>query len=95
MQEYIRCSKQKYEKISDRIAYERDLKKIGQLSRILDKDRQALADILPQLMPYYEQMQQAVNKRKITIEDERQPSFKPSYYEQPQQKKDKDNDLTF
>ncbi|WP_158145810.1 hypothetical protein, partial [Escherichia coli] len=77
MQEYIRCSKQKSEQISDRIAYERDLKKSGQLSRILDKDRQALADILPQLMPYYEQMQQAVNKRKILLENERQPSFKP------------------
>ena len=88
MQEYIRCSKQKYEQISDRIAYERDLKKIGQLSRILDKDRQALADILPQLMPYYEQMQQAVNKRKILLENERQPSFKPRYdQEQPKPKK--------
>ena len=94
MQEYIRCSKQKYEKISDRIAYERDLKKIGQLSRILDKDRQALADILPQLMPYYEQMQQAVNKRKILLENERQPSFKPRY-DQEQPKPKKDNDLTF
>ncbi|MBV6574969.1 hypothetical protein JL980_19895, partial [Acinetobacter baumannii] len=49
----------------------------------------------PQLMPYYEQMQQAVNKRKILLENERQPSFKPSYYEQPQQKKEQDNDLTF
>lgn len=95
MQEYARCSKEKYEQIRDKIARERDLKKIEQVSYILDKDRQALADILPQLMPYYEQMQQTVNKRKITIEDERQPSFKPSYYEQPQQKKDKDNDLTF
>ncbi|MGX9026747.1 MobA/MobL family protein, partial [Acinetobacter baumannii] len=95
MQEYARCSKEKYEQISDKIARERDLKKIEQVSRILDKDRQALADILPQLMPYYEQMQQAVNKRKILLENERQPSFKPSYYEQPQQKKDKDNDLTF
>lgn len=94
MQEYIRCSKQKYEQISDRIAYERDLKKIGQLSRILDKDRQALADILPQLMPYYEQMQQAVNKRKILLENERQPSFKPRY-DQEQPKPKKDNDLTF
>jgi hypothetical protein len=27
MQEYARCSKQKYEQISDKIAYERDLKK--------------------------------------------------------------------
>ena len=43
----------------------------------------------------FNEMQQTVNKRKITIEDERQPSFKPSYYEQPQQKKDKDNDLSF
>lgn len=94
MQEYARCSKEKYEQISDRIAYERDLKKIGQLSRILDKDRQALADILPQLMPYYEQMQQAVNKRKILLENERQPSFKPRY-DQEQPKPKKDNDLTF
>ena len=94
MQEYIRCSKQKYEQISDRIAYERDLKKIGQLSRILDKDRQALADILPQLMPYYEQMQQAVNKRKILLENERQPSFKPRY-DQEHPKPVKDNDLNF
>ncbi|MBV6575371.1 hypothetical protein JL980_21985, partial [Acinetobacter baumannii] len=48
------------------------MKKIEQVSRILDKDRQALADILTQLMPYYEQMQQAVNKRKILLENERQ-----------------------
>ena len=95
MQEYARCSKEKYEQISDKIKYERDLKTIELVSYILDKDRQAIANTLPQLKPYYEQMQQTVNKRKITIEDERQPSFKPSYYEQPQQKKDKDNDLTF
>ena len=95
MREYARCSKEKYEQISDKIKYERDLKTIELVSYILDKDRQAIANTLPQLKPYYEQMQQTVNKRKITIEDERQPSFKPSYYEQPQQKKDKDNDLTF
>ena len=94
MQEYARCSKEKYEQISDKIARERDLKKIEQVSRILDKDRQALADILPQLMPYYEQMQQAVNKRKILLENERQPSFKPRY-DQEQPKPKKDNDLTF
>lgn len=94
MQEYARCSKEKYEQIRDKIAYERDLKKIGQVSYILDKDKQALADILPQLMPYYEQMQQAVNKRKILLENERQPSFKPRY-DQEQPKPKKDNDLTF
>lgn len=94
MQEYARCSKEKYEQISDKIARERDLKKIGQVSYILDKDKQALADILPQLMPYYEQMQQAVNKRKILLENERQPSFKPRY-DQEQPKPKKDNDLTF
>ena len=94
MQEYARCSKEKYEQISDKIARERDLKKIEQVSYILDKDRQALADILPQLMPYYEQMQQAVNKRKILLENERQPSFKPRY-DQEQPKPKKDNDLTF
>ena len=94
MQEYARCSKEKYEQIRDKIARERDLKKIEQVSRILDKDRQALADILPQLMPYYEQMQQAVNKRKILLENERQPSFKPRY-DQEQPKPKKDNDLTF
>ena len=94
MQEYARCSKEKYEQIRDKIARERDLKKIEQVSYILDKDRQALADILPQLMPYYEQMQQAVNKRKILLENERQPSFKPRY-DQEQPKPKKDNDLTF
>ncbi|WP_171499731.1 hypothetical protein, partial [Acinetobacter guerrae] len=42
MQEYARCSKEKYEQISDKIARERDLKKIEQVSYILDKDKQAL-----------------------------------------------------
>ncbi|MBV6579047.1 hypothetical protein JL978_19255 [Acinetobacter baumannii] len=75
MQEYARCSKEKYEQISEKIARERDMKKIEQVSRILDKDRQAIADILPQLMTYYEQMQQAVNKRKILIENELHPDI--------------------
>lgn len=94
MREYTRCSKEKYEQIRDKIARECDLKKIEQVSYILDKDKQALIDILPQLKPYHDQMQQAINQRKISIENERQTIFKPSYdYEQPKQKKD--NDFTF
>lgn len=84
MQEYARCSKEKYEQIRDKIARERDLKKIEQVSYILDKDKQALIDISPQLKLYHDQMQQAINQRKISIENERQTTFKPSYdYEQP------------
>jgi hypothetical protein len=59
------------------------------VSYILDKDKQALIDISPQLKLYHDQMQQAINQRKISIENERQPTFKPFSYEheQPKQKK--------
>ena len=93
MQEYARCSKEKYEQIRDKIARERDLKKIEQVSYILDKDKQALIDISPQLKLYHDQMQQAINQRKISIENKRQTTYRPSYDHDPKPKKD--NDFTF